>query len=167
MHAVAEILHAVLFFGRGHNECVRWPAFFTFVAVACSEAAPAATPGPKPTQAGDAAPAAACEDGDETIQRYGTDCLCCHAAEFSVAGSVDTRGPPVARIEVTDEKGVTAVMEPNGNDNFFRHYPLAGALKAVAWGPDGRAITMPFAAPDGACNRCHRAGGAAPPVHGP
>jgi hypothetical protein len=84
-----------------------------------------------------------------------------------VAGSIDTNGPPVARIEATDEDGVLLVMEPNGNNNFFRHYPFHGTLSVVARGLDGGTIAMPARAPDGACNRCHRPGGAAPRVHGP
>jgi hypothetical protein len=108
-----------------------------------------------------------CEQGDRTVQRYGTDCLCCHAWEFGAAGSVDKAGSAISRIEATDRDGVTAVMYPNGLSNFFQHYPLAGPLRVVAYGPDGRSIAMQEPAPDGACNRCHRPQGAAPRIHGP
>src|SRR5438132_11697787 len=66
---------------------------------------------------------AACEVGDESVQRRTTECLCCHREEFGVAGSVDPLGPPVARLEVVDANGVVAVMAPNAFANFFRHYP--------------------------------------------
>jgi hypothetical protein len=121
-------------------------------------ALPIAVPPPAPS---------ACQDGDENEQRWSTDCICCHT-EFGVAGSVDPLGPAVARVLVTDVHGAQDDMAPNPYSNFFRHLQLKGPLSVTVFSPDGRALTMPLLAPDGACNRCHRdKGGTAPMVHGP
>ncbi len=123
------------------------------------------------TPAADAAPPApidaGCFTADPAQQRHGSTCLCCHSDEFSVGGSIDPNGPPVARIVVTDVTGDTRTMAPNPYGNVFAHFTLTPPLRAVAYGPDGGALAMKTAAPDGNCNTCHRAGGAAPPIHGP
>src|SRR5206468_2824625 len=49
-----------------------------------------------PSDAADSAPAL-CEGGDAARERHGTDCLCCHTGEFTVAGSVET-GSDVATV---------------------------------------------------------------------
>jgi hypothetical protein len=129
--------------------------------------APAADAGPVPIAVPPLAPSA-CQDGDEHHQRWSTDCLCCHTAEFGVAGSVDPLGAPVARVLVVDAKGAVADMAPNPYSNFFRHLQLEAPLRVTVFSPDGRALTMPALAPSGACNRCHRVeGGTARMVHGP
>ena len=107
---------------------------------------------------------AACRDGSESVQRYGTDCLCCHA-EFGVAGSVDHEGPRIARITVLGAEGGKAEMAPNEFDNFFRHIQLTPPLEVTVLGVDGLTSTMPMPADSGSCNRCH--GDWLPLVHAP
>jgi hypothetical protein len=120
-----------------------------------------------PDASGSFADAAACEPGDPARERWGTNCLCCHSGEFSVAGSIDPSGAPVARIVVTDSVGGRAEMAPNPYGNFFRHNALVPPLTAVAYGPDGRARVMPMPAPHAACNECHHPLGVAPRIVGP
>jgi hypothetical protein len=115
----------------------------------------------------DDGPTPGCRDGDRAEQRYGTACLCCHRGEFSVAGSIDHAGPPVARVVVTDAEGRTVVSTPNSFDNFFGHLRLTPPLSAAVYGPAGDALRMRDLAPDGDCNRCHSAAGPEPPLHGP
>jgi hypothetical protein len=110
---------------------------------------------------------AGCADGDPSVERFGTDCLCCHKNEFSVAGSIAHDSPPVATVIVEDSVGGSAVASPNPFGNFFRHNRLVPPLRATIIGVDGKAITMSAPAPDGACNRCHRDGGAVPMLHAP
>ncbi|HEY3234176.1 MAG TPA: hypothetical protein VGJ84_05640 [Polyangiaceae bacterium] len=112
-------------------------------------------------------PGPGCESGAQSEQRYGTACLCCHADEFSVAGSVERSGAPAARVVVTDSTGVSVDMSPNSFGNFFRHLKLTAPLTSIVYGPDGGALAMQSAAPSGDCNACHRAGGLAPKIHGP
>ena len=114
----------------------------------------------------DDGPTPGCRDGDVAEQRYGAACLCCHA-EFSVAGSIDRAGPPVARVVVTDIEGRSAVSAPNAFGNFFRHFRLTPPLSAVVYGPDGDALEMRDPAPSGNCNACHSAMGPEPMLHGP
>jgi hypothetical protein len=111
--------------------------------------------------------ASTCRDGDERVQRHGAPCLCCHSDEFGVAGSVDTSGPPVARVVVTGADGDVADMAINPFGNFFRHFPLATPVRAVALGPDGAATAMQQLAPSADCNACHFVGGPVPPISGP
>jgi hypothetical protein len=113
------------------------------------------------------ADAASCEPGDPKRERYGTNCLCCHTGDFTVAGSIDLLGGPVARVVVTDSAGNRAEMAPDPYGNFFRHAPLIPPLTAVAFGPDGRARAMQMPAPHAACNECHRPDGVAPRIAGP
>jgi hypothetical protein len=108
-----------------------------------------------------------CREGDPSQERHGTDCLCCHAVEFGVAGSVNLDGPLVTRVLVTDARGRSADMAPNAYGNFFRHDALEPPLKAVVFGPDGRASAMKQTVTEASCNRCHSAGGMVPPIHGP
>lgn len=105
---------------------------------------------------------AGCIDGDRSVQRFGTDCVCCHKKEFSVAGSIARDSPPVDTIVVEDSVGGSANVSPNAFGNFFRHNQLVPPLRATIVGTDGRRITMSSPAPDGACNRCHRDGGVVP-----
>jgi hypothetical protein len=113
------------------------------------------------------ADAAACDPGDPDRERHGTSCLCCHTGDFTVAGSVDLGGAPVARVEVTDGFGNRSVMAPNPYGNFLRHNPLVPPLAAQVVGPDGGVRRMQMPAPHANCNECHRTGGAAAPIAGP
>jgi hypothetical protein len=113
------------------------------------------------------APCGHAADGDETVQRHGTPCLCCHGDELGVAGSVDPAAAPVARVVVTAADGDVADMAPNPFANFFRHFPMAPPLRAVVYAPDGRSAAMLQLAPSGDCNACHGLGGPVPPIHGP
>ncbi len=113
------------------------------------------------------ADAAGCPSGDESVQRHGTACLCCHSDEFGVAGSIDPMGSPVARVLVTDSEGSTADLVPNSFGNFFRHFTMTPPLRASVYAQDGRAVTMTADAPSADCNGCHVTGGLAPPIHGP
>jgi hypothetical protein len=115
----------------------------------------------------DDGPRSGCGDGDVFEQRRGTACLCCHADEFSVAGSVARTGPPVARVIVTDRIGRAVDMAPNAFFNFFRHFELSPPLRPVVYAADGRELAMKQPAASGDCNACHRAGGPMPEVHGP
>jgi hypothetical protein len=115
----------------------------------------------------DDGPTPGCRDGDAADQRHGTACLCCHDAEFSVAGSIDRSGPPVARVVVTDLEGRSVVSTPNAFANFFGHFRLTPPLSAVVHGPTGATLAMRDPAPNGDCNACHSAGGSARPLHGP
>jgi hypothetical protein len=112
-------------------------------------------------------PDGGCFDADPLTQRHGSPCLCCHADEFSVAGSVDPNASPVALVVVTDAVGDARYMAPNQYGNFFRHFSLVPPLRAIAYGPDGRSLEMKSGAPHGDCNACHRPDGAAAPLHGP
>jgi hypothetical protein len=76
-------------------------------------------------------------------------------------------GSKVARVVVTGADGDVADMNVNGFDNFFRHFPLATPVSAVAYGPDGRSIAMRELAPVADCNVCHREGGSAGAIVGP
>jgi hypothetical protein len=102
--------------------------------------------------------AAACEDGDPGAQRHGTDCLCCHAGQFSVAGSLAEGEARARQIVVTDAAGATLIMAPNPYRNFFRHVPVAPPLRAWIVDDEGRTYAMQAPIDDGACNRCHREG---------
>ncbi len=113
------------------------------------------------------ADAASCDQGDPKRERFGTNCLCCHTGDFTVAGSIDLLGAPVARVVVTDANGNRAEMTPDPFGNFFRHVPLSPPLTAVAFGPDGRARAMQMPAPHAACNECHHPNGVAPRITGP
>jgi hypothetical protein len=104
---------------------------------------------------------------DESVQRHGTPCLCCHSDEFGVGGSVDPSGSPVARVIVTAADGDVADMAPDPFANFFRHFPMTPPLRAVAVGPDGRSVAMQELAPTGDCNACHGEGRVAPAIEGP
>ncbi len=115
----------------------------------------------------DDGPRPGCIDGKREEQRHGTACLCCHSAEFGVAGSVDREGPPVVRVVVSDGHGNVADAVPNGFGNFFRHLKLTPPLRATVYGADGRTLTMRAPASSGDCNSCHRRGGEAEPIHGP
>ena len=112
-------------------------------------------------------PTPGCRDGDSAGQRYGTACLCCHRAEFSVAGSVDHVASPVARVVVTDVEGRSVDTAPNSFGNFFGHFRLIPPLSAVVYGPTGDAVRMRDQAPNGDCNGCHSAVGPEPLLHGP
>ena len=112
-------------------------------------------------------PPAECVDGDRETQRHGTACLCCHADEFGVAGSVDLQGAAVSRVVVADGDGNTANMVPNGFGNFFQHVKLTPPLSATVYGEDGRTQTMQSPANSGDCNSCHAASGVAAPLQGP
>src|SRR5262249_49545359 len=125
------------------------------ILVAC--AAPAGQDGP---QVG-----VACSDGDPAVQRHGARCLCCHADDFSVAGSV--AGTSVARVVVTDANGDQRSMAPNLFGNFFGHFPLTPPFRAIAYGPDGRSVAMNAPAPHADCNACHAPAGPAAPIYGP
>jgi hypothetical protein len=103
--------------------------------------------------------------GDRERQRHGTACLCCHADEFSVAGSIDPRGGAIARLVITDARGEAREMAPNAFDNFFRHFALTPPLRVEAYGVDGRSVAMRDPAPHGDCNACHGVSTAA--IHGP
>jgi hypothetical protein len=107
-----------------------------------------------------AAEAGTCLEGDESLERHGTACLCCHEGEFGVAGSV-APDSPVDRITVIDAVGQRAVMAPNPYDNFFRHVPMEPPLSVTMWLDDGTTKTMTDA-PSGDCNTCHGIEGSAP-----
>jgi hypothetical protein len=99
-------------------------------------------------------PAGECVDGDESQERWGTDCGCCHQGEFSVAGSVSQEAA-VERVVVEDAAGTRLEMIPNPYRNFFRHAPLVAPLRANIVLIDGRVRAMKRDAPHGSCNRCH------------
>jgi hypothetical protein len=70
-------------------------------------------------------------------------------------------------VVVTGVDGDVADMHVNAFGNFFRHFPLAPPVSAVAYGPDGRAIAMRQLAPVADCNVCHGTGGSAGEIAGP
>lgn len=111
--------------------------------------------------------AASCEDGDPRVQRHGTDCLCCHAGQFSVAGSLAEDEARVRQIVVTDAAGATLIMAPNPYGNFFRHAPVAPPLRAWIVDDGGQTYAMQAPIDDGACNRCHREGAGPGPLRIP
>jgi hypothetical protein len=141
-------------------------AFLCIVAVSGGCSAPPASNAPHDAGAPDVA-TVPCSDGDPTQQRHGARCLCCHADEFGVAGSVDLDAPPVARVVVVDAVGLRYDMAPNSYGNFFRHYTLVPPIAAVEPVRDGGSLAMPWGAPHGDCNACHAPSGGAPPIHGP
>jgi hypothetical protein len=102
--------------------------------------------------------ASACEQGDERQERHGTDCLCCHAEVFTVAGSVEQGARKIESILVRDAAGETLVMTPNAYGNFFLHDAVALPLEAWILAGDGAERRMRGSAPHGSCNRCHREG---------
>ena len=108
-----------------------------------------------------------CANGDVTAQRRGTDCLCCHTGEFSVAGTIFGDPLAIKEVRIEDAVGASAVMAPNGFGNFFRHNVLVPPLRVSIVGTSGRTSTMALPAPEGACNRCHAMGGAASPLRAP
>jgi hypothetical protein len=110
---------------------------------------------------------AGCTTADPAAQRHGSTCLCCHADEFSIGGSVDPSAAPVEWIVVTDARGDTRKMAPNTFSNFFAHFAMTPPFSAIAYGPDGGAIAMRAEAPNANCNSCHRQGGVTSPIHGP
>lgn len=122
----------------------------------CSSAAPST---PIVADGGASAPTTTCADGDPDRERYGTDCLCCHTGQFSVAGSVS---PAVARVVVTDATGNRFDIAVNPYGNFFRHTPLVAPLRASLVFTDGGTREMRGDAPSGACNGCHGAPAGAP-----
>jgi hypothetical protein len=142
------------------------PIIFAAAGAACGQASPQPAGESAAVDAGLAAERW-CADGDESVQRRGAPCLCCHGDEFGVAGSVDPTASPVARIVVTDATGEVREAAPNLFGNFFRHYALVPPLTAVAYAPDGRAAFMTSGAPHGNCNACHFEGGPVAPIHGP
>src|SRR5262245_37393647 len=103
-------------------------------------------------------PNAACIDGDESRERHGTDCLCCHAEDFSVAGSIASSPSAIARVEVTDSAGFELVMPVDPYGNFFQHEAVVPPLRARTVDVRGEVRTMTGEAPHGSCNRCHRPG---------
>jgi hypothetical protein len=131
-------------------------AFLTLVACA---------PEPQAREAPEAGPVA-CSEGDPEVQRRGARCLCCHADDFSVAGSVDLTRPP-ARVVVVDAHGEERTMAPNVFGNFFAHFALAPPYRAMAYGADGSVLAMSAPAPHADCNACHVVAGPALPIHGP
>jgi hypothetical protein len=137
------------------------------VAAACGQADSVSSPPAPATTIAPASLLGPCRDGDEKEQRHGATCLCCHSDELGVGGSIDRAGPPVARVVVTDARGEVANVAPNPFANFLRHYPLVPPLRAAVIGPDGRVAEMVSDAPSADCNRCHWAGGAVAPIHGP
>jgi len=98
-----------------------------------------------------------CTEGDPGRERHGTDCLCCHGGDFSVAGSI-AAGAPIVAVEVDDAAGTHLVMPVDAYGNFFQHEPVAGPLRARTVDALGRVRTMVGRAPHGSCNRCHAAG---------
>ncbi len=96
----------------------------------------------------------ACDDGDPTRERWGANCLCCHADEFGVAGSLP-KDAGIATVFVVDNDGRTAEMSPDIFDNFFRHRKLTPPLRATVRFTDGSARSMKSPAPHGSCNACH------------
>jgi hypothetical protein len=165
---------------RGEVTLARWPLFVALAACASRdgprvEPAPRDAPADPPPDAAsppsattprDAGAEAACEPGDKATQRFGTDCLCCHTGEFSVAGSVDDASL-VDYIRVVDEDRNWVTTRPNGLSNFFHHERLRGTLEITLFGKDGRSISMKSRAPHGSCNACHRPGGTAPRLRAP
>ena len=107
-----------------------------------------------------------CIDGDRDAGRRGTECLCCHTREFSVAGSIDPTSKPVRQVIVEDGFGHSAVMSPDSDGNFFRHDPLVPPLRARIVGEDGRVAQMASGA-EASCNRCHGDGGSAGRLRAP
>jgi hypothetical protein len=96
----------------------------------------------------------ACQDGDPLRERWGTDCLCCHATEFGVAGSLEPDAG-ISMISVSDREGRSDEMSPDLFDNFFRHQKLTPPLNAVVTFANGEQRRMRSAAPHGSCNACH------------
>ncbi|MEW5851807.1 MAG: hypothetical protein AB2A00_23660 [Myxococcota bacterium] len=105
--------------------------------------------------------ARACVDGDVTRERHGTDCLCCHQGQFSVAGSLELGVTPF-RVVVRDAEGRTLPMAPDPHGNFFHHHPLTAPLQAWTINRDGGVLSrMEAPVQDPSCNRCHHPGGSA------
>ena len=93
-----------------------------------------------------------CRDGDETRERHGTDCSCCHS-DFGFSGSVaDDEG--IARVRVSDSAGVSFDVAVNPYGNFFRHVELTPPVSAAVVLRDGSVVAMRGPA-DGKCNACH------------
>jgi hypothetical protein len=140
---------------------------YLWTSVLCASLAPACGSGDSGAAGHEIVPdRSGCTNGDETVQRRGSPCLCCHAGEFGVAGSVDPASAPVAKVLVVDRAGASAEMAPNPFGNFFRHTFLEPPLTATIVAADGRSWTMQDA-PSGDCNGCHRADGAALPLSVP
>lgn len=97
----------------------------------------------------------ACQDGEPTQERYGTDCLCCHGGDLSVAGSVDRANTAILRIEVEDAQGARLVMPINAYGNFFQHLNVVPPLIARRIDEDGSVHTMKASVQHGSCNQCH------------
>lgn len=89
-----------------------------------------------------------------TKERYGTSCLCCHANEFGVAGSLP-RDAGVSSVVVVDRDGRSTDMASDVFDNFFQHRQLTPPLRATVRFADGAVSSMKGDAPHGSCNACH------------
>jgi hypothetical protein len=121
-------------------------AVVTLLGVGCAGSDPAASAQPV-----DVGP---CRDGDPDRERWGTNCLCCHANEFGVAGSL-VPDAGVTAILVADPTGRTDEMSPDFFDNFFRHQRLTPPLTAIITFADGEQRKMLGLSPHGSCNACH------------
>jgi len=114
--------------------------------------------------------AVGCEDEGSATMRPGEDCQACHSAEgsdreeaFSAAGTVtDGKGNGLSGITVvlTDRTQTTRTTSSNSVGNFFFRQSLTPPLTVkLTQGSTVRLMLAPAAS--GACNSCHRAGGAA------
>lgn len=138
--------------------------FFLLVAAACGGEETSSHPTTTPPMSTKANPA--CADGERERERYGTDCGCCHAAEFAISGSVELSAMnAIDRVEVVDSSGQRLVTSVDPFGNFFRHRPKPVLpLTARLIYRDGRVSAMKAPATNASCNGCHRDGGDAPPI---
>ncbi len=103
----------------------------------------------------------------------GSDCLSCHssgsgageARPFTAAGTVFSDidgGAPAsgATVRITDAMGRSVELTTNAAGNFYTRQPLTAPLQAqVTYGGTTRQMANPVSS--GACNGCHKCGGAA------
>jgi hypothetical protein len=106
-----------------------------------------------------------CRDGARDHERTGTDCACCHKAQFAASGSLkEAFAEKVAEVVVRDSQGNELSMAPNPYNNFFRHRPkLVPPLSARVVLRDGSIVAMKGGFENPSCNSCHKDGIAGPP----
>jgi cytochrome c5 len=106
-----------------------------------------------------------CRDGARDRERTGTDCACCHKAQFAASGSLKPAfAEKVVEVVVSDSQGNVLSMAPNPYYNFFRHRPkLIPPLSARVVLRDGAIVTMKGGFENPSCNSCHKDGIAGPP----
>ena len=103
--------------------------------------------------------------GEGSIMLPGATCQNCHGNNFSIAGTVfsDSDGGSKssgATIFITDSTGKSVTLTSNSVGNFYSTSSMRPPLTAEI-DQNGWTMAMSSQATTGACNSCHKCGGAA------